>query len=237
MQLVEVKRNEIYVDSKIVADKFDYKHAYVARIIKNILKDLSKITVTRHHPKALPEFRNYRGTEYTVYLMNREFFTLLVMRMKGEKAFNAQIMFNNAFYAMEDKLTQLSSNKNNPEWLEARIQSKIARLDETDVIKNFIEYATAQGSKSPNHYYKHFTNMGYVALGFITMNRPKLRDTLGFIPLCELVVAERMIKDLLVKYMKLGRHYKDIYQSIKEDLTKFAKALHMGQIEHKEGGE
>lgn len=234
MQLVEVQKNEVFASSEIVARKFKYQHSNLVKTIRKLMGELEKLTPyptrAKNNPKTKEIDKEYRGSKFKAFLMNREFFSLLVMRLRGKNALEWQLKFNDAFYEMERKLFQLSSNKNNPEWLEARFKGKAARLSETDAIKVFIDYATEQGSKSAKYYYKHFTNMSYGALGLMTHKKPQLRDTLEFIPLCELVIVEEMIKNLLVKYMRLNRHYKDIYQSIKEDLIKFSNGLHMAQM-------
>ena len=41
----------------------------------------------------------------------------------------------------------------------------------------------------------------------------------------ELLLAERVAKNSLKKYMKIGRHYKDIYESVKTDLMTFGGGL------------
>ena len=82
---------------------------------------------------------------------------------------------------MEKALLSVESNGKNNEWVRARIQSKETRLQCTDVIKDFVEYATAQGSKSAKFYYKHITNATYSALGLIQHKKPKIRDKAVFV--------------------------------------------------------
>jgi hypothetical protein len=48
--------------------------------------------------------------------------------------------------------------------------------------------------------------------------------------LSELLLAERLAKNSLKKYMSLNRHYKDIYESVKDDLIMFCDGLNMGRI-------
>jgi len=73
---------------------------------------------------------------------------------------------------MEKRLHCLESNKSNEYWLEARSQSKVARKEEASVIKEFVDYATTQGSKNSKHYYKHITNATYKALGLMSQRKP-----------------------------------------------------------------
>ena len=41
----------------------------------------------------------------------------------------------------------------------------------------------------------------------------------------ELLLAERIAKNSIKRYMDLGRHYKDIYTSVKDDLLAFGSGL------------
>ena len=228
MELVEAKRKEVYCDSHIVARKFGLKNNYVNARIKKVAADLE--TVGRDHgvtPKVITEERVYRGNKYTAYLMNRDFFVFLVMRFKGKKAIEWQLRFIAAFNAMEQRLLTADKNATDPAWLGQRDQAKITRREETDVIKEFVEYATAQGSKSAQYYYKHITNATYKALDMIEQARPKLRDTMDIYELAQLLLAEKVARDKIKEYMGLKRNYKDIYTSVRDDLLVFGDGLRL----------
>ncbi len=225
MELVEVKRSEVFADSHIVAKKFGLKNAYVNDNIKKVILDLEGFRVGGADPKCQVEAREYRGNKYTAYLMNRDFFSFLVMRFKGKRAIRWQLEFIAAFNAMENRLLAADKNATDPKWLGHREQGKIARLKETDVIKEFIEYATAQGSTKAKFYYKHITNVTYKALGLMVQKKPKLRDTMNLYEISELLLAERIASDSIKRYMDMGRNYKDIYTSVKNDLLAFGRGL------------
>lgn len=228
MELVEVKRNEVFCDSHLVAKKFGFKHHYVVDRINRVEAIISSVKgVTGCYPKCSTEEREYRGNKYTAYLMNRDFFSFLVMRFKGKKAIKWQLEFIAAFNAMENRILVADKNATDPQWLGQREQGKIARLEETDVIKEFVDYATEQGSKSAIFYYKHITNATYKALGLMVQRKPRLRDTMNLYEISELLLAERLAKNSLEKYMNLGRHYKDIYESVKDDLMQFGSGLRL----------
>ena len=227
MDLVEVKKDEIYCDSHLVARKFNQPHKEVVKRIKKLEEDLSKLRGVSNAPKTIIENREYRSQKYVSYLMNREFFSLLVMRFKGIKALEWQVKFNDAFYEMEKHILQSELNKSDDGFLRIREQSKIARKNETSVIKDFVDYATIQGSKSAKFYYKHITNATYKALGLIVQRKPKLRDSLNIYEVSELLLAERLAQNSLKKYMDLDRNYRDIYESVKEDLIRFSEGLRL----------
>jgi len=229
MELVEVKRNEVFCDSHMIARKFGLRNNDVNKTIKKVMSDIGDLRVAGVVPKIMTEEREYRGNEYTSYLMNRDFFSFLVMRFKGKKAIKWQLTFIAAFNAMENRLLTADKNASDPKWIGQRQQTKIARLEETDVIKEFVEYATGQGSTMAKFYYKHITNATYKALGLMFQKKPKLRDTMNLYELSELLLAERVAKNSLRKYMELHRHYKDVYESVKEDLLIFASGLRLSK--------
>lgn len=232
MQIVELRKNETYCDSHIVARKFNVKHAYVVDRINKVYDSLREIKgIMGCYPKCVTEEREYRNQKYTAHLMNRDFFTFLVMRFKGKKAIEWQLKFISAFNELEKRVLIADKNASDPQFLEQRKQGIIARRKETDVIKDFVNYATSQGSTKANYYYKHITNMTYKALGLMFQKKPKLRDTMNITELAQLLLCENMAKEALRMYMKLGRHYKDIYDSVKDDLIAYADNIRMPLLE------
>ena len=224
MELVEVKHNQVFCDSSLVAKKMNIQHAKVIRTIERLAE---RLRVTIGYPKIEKFEKTYRNQTFTAYLMDREFFTLLCMRFESKKSLEWQVQFNNAFYEMENRILKDINNKSNDNFIEARKQGKISRHEETDIIKEFVEYATKQGSKSAQFYYKHITNATYKGLELMVQKQPALRDTLDIYQLSELLLAERVAKNSLKKYMDLGRNYKDIYNSVREDLITFGNSLRL----------
>lgn len=225
MKLVEVKENTVYCDSMTVSKKFGQKHAEVIRRIEKLSKDLSELRVVSNHPNIIEDLREYRGQSFKVYMMDRQFFSLLVMRFKGKKALEWQVKFNNAFYAMEERLLKSESNQKSLEWKQQREQGKLARREETDTIQRFVKLAESQGSKSSKWYFKHFTHATYKALQLIESKKPKLRDTLDMLELNQLILAENVAMRSLEENMASGEHYKAIFVNVKNDIEKFASTL------------
>jgi len=227
-ELVEIKRGEVVCDSQTVARKFNQKPARIKKLIKDVIEDLGVHECTPYfNPKYVIEDREYRGQEYTAYLMNRDFFSLLVMRFKGKNAVAWQIKYIARFNAMELQLKLQKDNAADPKWIGHRKLLTDGRKKETDVIKEFVEYATFQGSKKANFYYKHITNATYRALGLMMQKKPKLRDTMNLYEISELLLAERVAQSSLKKYMELKRDYHDIYESVRDDLIAFANGLRL----------
>jgi Rha family phage regulatory protein len=222
-QIILSKRGEALADSRVVAEKFGKRHTNVIRKIESLISDLNKIKGLKNETlKFTKKIAEYRGVEYDYYEMNREAFSLLVMSFTGKSALEWRIKFNKAFYEMERSLIQLAQNQQSEMWLAQREQAKLARKEETDVIKQFVDYATAQGSTKAKFYYKHITTVVYKCLGLIQYKQPKLRETLDMMQTSQLILAEMTAKKSLIKYMKQGEHYKAIFPLVKRDLEAFA---------------
>jgi Rha family phage regulatory protein len=229
-QLVEVYKGQVFCDSKMVSEKFGYKHLHVTKVIKKLIEEFSEIKGSLQEPLNFEEIeREYRGQSYKAFLMDRRSFTILSMRFTGVKALEWQVKFIDAFFSMEKQLIIEAANRENIEWAEQRKEGKAIRLSTTDAVKEFIEYATAQGSENAKHYYKHVTVACYKCLNLIEAKRPKLRDTLNIIQTSFLSAAESVAERSIRKHMESGEHYKTIFTLVKQDLERFAEGLMLPQ--------
>ena len=227
MQLVEVKKDFIWAESNLVSRKMGIKHNKFMDVARTLMSKIDNLRDGLSTPQYKLEMRHYRGNDFEVCLMSREFFSLVMMRFETPKAFEWQVKFNAAFYEMENYIKSVQTNKKDIEWTQTRSIGITARAEETDSIKEFVEYATQQGSKKAQFYYKHITNATYKALGLMAQKHPKLRDQMNIYQISELMLAERLAANKIKEYMLLGRNYKDIYLSVKDDLIRFAGAIRL----------
>lgn len=224
--IVEIQHGEAMCSSREVAKSFSKEHWYVVRVIEQLLDSVEKIKGKESLTlKFVAQEETYRGQTYRVFWMNRQAFSLLVMRFTGEEALLCQIRFNEAFYAMERRLLLLAENQKSELWLQARQQGKVVRRLETDVIKDFVKYAKAQNSKNADKYYAHITNACYKSLAFLQQKMPNLRDMLDPLELHQLETAEMVAAKSLRKYMDAGEDYHAIYVLVKQDLEKLAELM------------
>lgn len=229
MDLIKVIHGKAFCSSLDISEEFDIMHKHILEKIGNLIADIP--TVKNQFIES--EFTNERNRKYPMYLMNRDGYMTLVMELNAKskesrvRLSEKKQLFIQAFNKMEELLLKEKNNKENLEWNKSREQGKQIRLETTDTIKEFVEYATNQGSQSAKMYYKHFTNATYKALNFMQMAKPNLRDTLDLMQLHQLILAEDLCKRSLEKYMKEGLHYKEIYLLVKQDIENFAKLLYL----------
>lgn len=228
-EMVEVKRGKVYCTSLMFAEKFEMNH-------KHVLEKIRKLTVECSAMKkefSEEEFTNKRNRKYPMFVMSEKGFMFLVMNSGAKeqnmsKLWEVQIIFIEAFKNMEKLLLKQQTNQNNVEWLKHRELGKTQRLELTDTIKEFVDYATSQGSTSAKRYYGNITKMEYKALNFIQLGKPKLRETLDTLELYQLLLAEDICKRSIKKNMENDCHYKEIYILAKQDVEIFANSLKLG---------
>lgn len=106
----------------------------------------------------------------------------------------------------------IATEKDEP-WLGVRHDSKQTRHEFTDEIQAFVHYATGQGSKKPEWYYKTFTELVNKKLG---IPKGTKRDELSQPALMDIMALERVIAMKLPKLITSDMHYKQVYQEIKK---------------------
>lgn len=225
MQLVEVNKEEIYCDSSRVAKDFGMKHNKVTRAVETVTPNIDDFRCTGCTPKIEKVDRHYRGKDYEAYIFNKDAFVIVMMRFETKRARQWQGRYIAAFNAMEKMLLQETTNKQCDKWITKRDHSKQIRIETTDIIKDFVGYATDQGSESAKFYYKHITNATYKALGLLTLKKPKLRDTLDIYELSQLSTAEQLIQRSFSRHMRDKIPYKVIYKYVVQDLQNFSDSL------------
>ena len=100
--------------------------------------------------------------------------------------------------------------KDDPEWTEARQFSKEIRKLETNVIKEFIEYARKQGSKRPDvAYYRFFSVLANRALGLPDKNG---RDDAELFQQKAMAWTEYVFGNFLKAKMSIEKNYKEILE-------------------------
>lgn len=103
--ILSVQNGEPVVSSRQIAESFEKRHDHVMRDIEDIMKGLPKNGDTHMFFKT--EYTHEQnGQTYSMYLMNRDGFTLLAMGFTGKAALEWKLKYIAAFNEMEKKLTE-----------------------------------------------------------------------------------------------------------------------------------
>jgi len=218
------KQGQILTTSLDVAEKFGKRHDNVLQSIRKIVEEMPERGALNFKETSYIDESNRRKPMYDI---TRSGFSVLVMGFNGRKALEWKFLYEDAFSKMEHALL----NQSNISWQDDRKAGKITRREETDVIRDFVEYAHSQGSTKANFYYKHLTNATYKALFLVADKFPgQFRDLLNSRQLSFLRSAEIVAADALKDGMAQGLFYKDIFQLAKTKLQGCAQIFGVSPV-------
>lgn len=222
--LVVVKNNELYVGTWMLSQGFAVDHRYLKRMVEKYNSDFLEFGFTVASNVESGEKK--RGGQVEEYLLNEEQATYLTMLMKNtQEVRKFKIFLNKEFFRQRRFLAKLISQKQNAEWLEKREAGKIERRLETDVIKEFIEYAKNQGSQNASKYYMIITKMQNSTLFHLDLLQqkfPNLRDVVEGFQLDTLKMADHAVARALKEGIEKQMSYKDIYILARQRIEGFA---------------
>lgn len=214
-ELVEVRKDKIFTNSKIIAEGTDNKHHAVQQLISKYESDFAEFGQVAFEMRAV---KYSRGTnEEKIYFLNEEQATLLMTYLRNSeitRKFKKELV--RQFYAMRRFLIEKQSKL----WGDTRIVNKENRLKETDVIKLLVEYASKQGSTHSDKLYLTYTKLAKTVIG-------GNRDEITASDLNNLTLVESIILQTIRIDMSLGMHYKDIYKDCKERIGRFMEIAYL----------
>lgn len=213
--LVTVKNNEVFTDSKVIAQGTNNKHHAIQQLISKYEDDFLEFgELKKTHLKCE---NSKGGRPEIVYLLNEEQATLLMTYLRNNETvrkFKKNLV--HAFYKMRRHLEE----KQTKAWIETRENNKKNRLKETDVIKLLVAYAKEQGSKNSDKLYITYTKLANTILNC-------KRDEADINQLNNLTLVESMILQTIRIDMSLGMYYKDIYKDCKNRLELFKEITYI----------
>lgn len=215
--LVEVRQDEIFTNSKVIAEGTGNQHHAVQQIISKYENDIKEFGALSFEMQVL-KHENYKGsTREKVYFLNEEQATFVITLLRNSKVvvkFKKELV--RQFYAMRRFLIEKQSKL----WNDTRIANKENRLKETDVIKLLENYAKEQGSKHSDKLYMVYTKLAKrVVKGD--------RDNIGVSELNNLTLVESIILQTIQIDMSMGMHYKDIFKDCKDRIERFADIAYL----------
>lgn len=212
-ELVELKGNDVFTNSKVIADGTNNQHESVVAIIRKYEKDILDFgNIDFSDLKS-----GKRGQPERVYYLNEEQATFVITLLRNSKIvvkFKKELV--RQFYAMRRFILEKQSKL----WGETRIANKENRLKETDVIKLLVDYAKEQGSTHSDKLYVIYTKLAKSVIG-------GNRDNITVSDLNNLTLVESIILQTIRIDMSMGMHYKDIYRDCKNRIEQFADITYL----------
>lgn len=211
-ELVEVRKDEVFTNSKIIAEGTNNQHHTVREIIKKYKSDIEDFGTL-----LILNEESTGGRPMELFLLNEEQATFVITLLRNSKTvvkFKKELV--KQFYAMRKFLIEKQSKL----WNDTRLASRENRLKETDVIKLLMEYANEQGSTHSDKLYINYTKLANTIVG-------GKRDDMTVSELNTLTLVESIIKQTIEIDMSMGMHYKDIYKDCKTRIEQFAEITYL----------
>ena len=205
--LVQLKRNEVFTNSWVIAEGTDNSHRAITAIIEKYQKDIVHFGKLSDHLKC----HEVSGKKIKVYDLNEEQATFVITLLRNSKKV---VEFKRNLVEQFYKMRRFILEKQSKAWIETRNNAKANRLKETDVIKQLAEYAKEQGSTHSDKLYVTYTKL---AKTVVSGNR----DSIDIMQLNTLTLTESIILQTIRIDMSMGMHYKDIYKDCKSRIEQF----------------
>jgi len=169
---------------------------------------------------------NKKGRPDESYLLNeRQFFLLVMLAKNTPESVLLKDRIENEFDRMRRQLAKLTSQRQTIDWQTARQDGKAIYHQKTDVLNVFVDYATAQGSKSAGMYYQSIAKMENAALFMLEQKFKNVREFLNVRQLQQVAIADQIVEKALQDGMDQNMHYKEIYLLAKDRVIQFSEII------------
>ena len=225
--IVFLKNNDLMVGTGILSKGFGVEHRALKKLIVKYKNEFDEWgLIASPMQKVDPNNKGRRLEEYELNEPQAAYLSTLLTNNETVRKFKRRLVRD--FFRQRKLLSKIIAQKQNTEWLEKRKLGKIERRLETDVIKEFVEYALSQGSKNAKTYYMNISKMEnhtLFNLDMLEMKFPNLRDVLEGYQLFTLQNADRIVGRALKEGMERELFYKEIYKLAKQRVEMFVKLI------------
>lgn len=217
-ELIVMKGKNMYTTTLAVCEGINNEHNSVMLLLNkySYLDVFADLLYDKSKPKL------GRPVDFA-YLSELQATVLITLMKNSPQVIEFKVKLSKAFFKQRKMLQDVLTRKENAEWLARRNDTKSMRLEETDMIKKFINYATDQGSKNVHHYYSNITKMEYKGLFLMEQKYPNIRDVMNFKQLNIIEAADQAVSIALEDGMEQGLNYKEIYLLAKNKIEALAK--------------
>ena len=220
-EIVLMDGKKAFTTTRIIAEGMGIEHHAVMILTKKYASELNYLGRTSEF-----EIRKFKtaGRPGEEAILDEQQTTFLITLMRNSKiVVSFKKKLTEEFFKMRTALAKIAAQQKDANWLEMRKDGKIAHRQKTEVIKRFVEYATAQGSKSAHRYYMALAKMENSALFFLEQRFKNVREVLVIRQLMIVSLADDVVENALVAGMEDGLPYKDCFRLAKERVIAFAE--------------
>lgn len=222
MDLVQIMKGEPMTTTLILAEGMKLDHRSVMKLVTKYEKELNCHGVVRFEIAQIKG----PGRRWKFAWINEEQFVFLVTLMRNtEMVLKFKSVLTKEFFRLRRIIANALAQQATPEWIGERTTGKVARREETDTIKAFVQYAKDAGSENSKTYYSHYTKATNKALFILEAKFPSLRDVLSGHQLQILAAAETAVTKAIRYGMEQGMDYHDIFDLAKKRLITFGEIV------------
>lgn len=220
-ELVELKNDDVFTNSKVIAEGTNNKHHAVQQLIQKYEEVFIREFGAVAFEMRVLKHKNAKGsTQEKVYLLNEGQAMFLMTLLRNDGVNGIVVRFKARLSKEFMRMKNFIREKQSKLWNDTRIANKENRLKETDVIKLLVDYAKEQGSTHSDKLYVTYTKL---AKAVIAGNRNELTAS----ELNNLTLVENIILQTIRIDMSMGMHYKDIYKDCKDKIEQFINITYL----------
>jgi phage regulator Rha-like protein len=219
---VEIYNDELRSGTLIIAEGFGKSHFRLLRIITKHEERFRRLDKNRNLISRRVQTKKTGRPVHEIMLNKKQAIFLGSLLKNVEIVLNFKERLADDFVDNERALLALASQRQSKEWIENRAAGKLVRKDETDTVKDYVEYAKAQGSQNADKYYMIITSCLNNELFDWNGKFKNKREMMSPDDLRFVSVAEKIVKKTLVKGMAEGLPYKECYQLVKKNMIALA---------------
>lgn len=220
-ELVEVREDDVFTNSKVIAEGTNNKHHAVQQIIQKyesvFIKEFGAVAFEM---RVLKHENGKGSTKEKVYFLNEGQAMFLMTLLRNDGVDGIVVSFKARLAKEFIRMRNFIREKQSKLWAETRIANKENRLKETDVIKLLEDYAKEQGSKNSDKLYMVYTKLAKSIVG-------GKRDSVSVSELNNLTLVESIILQTIQIDMSMGMRYKDIYKDCNDRIKRFAEIAYL----------
>lgn len=218
-ELVLLKNEKAYTTTLIIAEGCKVEHRATIQLLNT-----HKNTDTLSTFEMSKVSRGGRPIEYAI--LDELQTTFLITLMKNSlPVVKFKENLAKAFFKQRKVIAKLIAQREDSKWQNIRKDGKQVYFQKTDIIKEFVEYATAQGSKSAQRYYANLAKMENRALFFFEQKYKNMREVLTIKQLMQVATAADVIDKALKEGMDREFSYKDCYKLARERIIAFVEII------------
>lgn len=204
-------RGRIVADSRDVARMIGKRHTEVLRTIKTMCGHFAQRNFASSEFFVSATYTDSTGRQLPCYYLTQMGCEMVANKQTGAGGTLFTAQYVKAFHAMKEFIME----RNSPIWQDTRTLTKEVRRQETDVIRELVDYARTQGSQHAVKYYTSISKLANKAAGIDD------RDLAHVGQLTTLMLIEQVIADEIRASIAAQKPYKEIYTSVQQRLLAF----------------